>query len=553
MAIVQGRIALLFCCFILLLFVAAGRMLYLGVFRGASLREAARSEQDSYEHVPAPRGTITDRNGAALAISEPAYAVTADPYLIREPYAAAAKLAPLLGESNGTMAAKLSQHTGFVYLAQALGAGRAKRLLNLGLPGVEATAVMTRRYPRGTLAAQALGALGSEGAGLSGIEYSRNSLLAGRAGARLVVRDGLGQPISITTVHSEHAGASTRLTLDANIQQRTEDVLSADASSFHAKQETAIVMEPASGAILAMADWPQVNLEDQTALTPENLQNSAVSLDYEPGSTFKVVAMAAALQEGLITPESAFEVPESIEIGGHVIHDAENHPTETLTASQILARSSNVGEIKIASRVGAESFHRWTGAFGFGARTGIELPGEESGVIPALSRYSGSSMGNLPFGQGEMVTPIQLVSAYAAIADGGVLRAPHIIAAVDGRALSTPAGHRIISAATAAELREILRGPLQPGGTAAGVTVPGYELAGKTGTAEKIDPQTGQYSTSAFIASFIGFAPVSHPKLLAMVVVDEPRSDSIYGGQVAAPAWAEIMSFSLAYLGIAPE
>jgi cell division protein FtsI (penicillin-binding protein 3)/stage V sporulation protein D (sporulation-specific penicillin-binding protein) len=544
---------LLFCCFALLLFIAAGRTVYLGVLRGASLREAARNEQDSYEYVPAARGTVTDRNGAALAISEPADNITADPHLITEPYSTASKLAPLLGESKNAVAAKLSEHTGFVYLAHGLEAGRAKELLDLGLPGVEGVTVMRRRYPRGTLAAQVLGALGSEGEGLSGIEYSRNYLLAGRAGTRRVVRDGLGQPISITTVDREHAGASLRLTLDANIQQRTEDVLSADASVFHPKQETAIVMDPASGAVLAMADWPQVNLEDKAALTPEDLQNSAVSLDYEPGSTFKVVAMAGALQDDSITPESAFEVPESIEIGGHVIHDAESHPTETLTASQILARSSNVGEIKIASRLGAENFHRWTGTFGFGARTGIELPGEESGVIPAPSRYSGSSMGNLPFGQGEMVTPIQLISAYGVIADGGVLRAPHIVAAVDGRTLPIPAGHRIISSATAAELREMLRGPLQPGGTAAEVTVPGYELAGKTGTAEKIDPQTGRYSTSAFIASFIGFAPVTHPKLLALVVVDEPQSGSIYGGQVAGPAWGELMSFALPYLGIAPE
>ncbi|MDE3070609.1 MAG: penicillin-binding protein 2, partial [Acidobacteriota bacterium] len=305
--------------------------------------------------------------------------------------------------------------------------------------------------------------------------------------------------------------------------------------------------------ILAMADWPAVDFATAGTLTTEMLQDRAVSLDYEPGSTFKVVAIGGALQQGLITPQSSFEVPESLELGGHVIHDAESHPTETLTASQILARSSNVGEIRIASLEGAQGFNRWVHEFGFAAPTGIELPGEEGGVVPPVSGYSESSMGNLPFGQGEMVTPIQLINAYAAIADGGVLRPPHVVAAVNGHPHAVPAGRRIISSQTAAQLREMLRGPLQPGGTAAEVSIPGYQLAGKTGTAEKVNPATGEYSKSAFIASFIGFAPVSDPKLLAVVVVDEPQAGSIYGGQVAAPAWGQIMSFALPYLGVAPE
>jgi cell division protein FtsI/penicillin-binding protein 2 len=552
-AAVQRRIGVLFAfCFLALLF-AAGRTAYLGVLRSSSLREAARSEHTTEETTPGQRGTISDREGDALAVSEPAYDISADPYLLRDPLVAATKLAPLLGENESAVLASLSQNTGFVYLAHGLEAARAKQVLALKLPGVEEKEVMRRVYPRGQLAAQVLGAVGAEGDGLSGLEYARNALVGGRPGVRRVVRDGLGEPISIATIHRGRPGASLRLTLDANIQQRTEEVLAADAAVFHAKDLTAIVMEPGSGAILAMADWPPVNFEGAKSLTGEQLQNRAVSLDYEPGSTFKVVAIGGALQQGLITPQSSFEVPESLELGGHVIHDAESHPTEVMTASQILARSSNVGEIKIAGLLGADGFNHWVHTFGFSQPTGIELAGEESGVVPPVSRYTGSSMGNLPFGQGEMVTPIQLVSAYAAVADGGILRPPHIVAAVNGHPVRRSAGQRVISTEAAAELRQMLRGPLQPGGTAAEVSVPGYELAGKTGTAEKVNPQTGEYSKNAFIASFIGFAPVADPKLLGVVVVDEPQAGSIYGGQVAAPAWGQVMSFALPYLGVAPE
>ncbi|HLI33029.1 MAG TPA: penicillin-binding protein 2 [Solirubrobacteraceae bacterium] len=532
---------------------AAARAGYLGILRAAALRRDASSQQVSIETVPAQRGEITDRDGSALAISVPAYNIIADPFLIHEPDAAAAKLAPLLGSSQPKVAEALSQQTGFLYLAQGLEANKAKQVLALGLPGVEAKLAMKRVHPRGTLAGQVLGALSAEGQGLSGVELGFNSVLAGVGGQRRIVRDGLGSPIAISTLRQEQPGRSIALTIDANIQQRTEEVLAADASVFHLHRAAAIVLEAQSGAVLAAASWPPVNLEDQASLSPEALADLPVSFNYEPGSTFKVVAMGGALQEGLITPQSVFEVPEAIEMGGHVIHDAEAHPTEMLTASQILARSSNVGEIKIASLLGAQHFYEWAHRYGFGSAPGVGLPGEEAGVMPEPSSYSGSSMGNLPFGQGEMVTPMQLAAAYEAIADGGILRAPHIIARIGQRAVAPAPGRRILSESAAAQLRQMLKGPLQPGGTAAEVTVPGYQVAGKTGTAEVISSRTGEYSKSRFVASFIGFAPVSTPKVLAVVVSDEPTSGSIYGGQVDAPAWGEILSFALPYLGVAPE
>jgi len=253
-----------------------------------------------------------------------------------------------------------------------------------------------------------------------------------------------------------------------------------------------------------------------------------------------------------VTPETPFDIPDQIQVADRTIHDDTEHAEETLTTAQILAQSSNVGAIKIGMLEGASAFNGWVHRFGFGVPTGVELPGEEGGAVLGLDHYSGSSMGNLPIGQGELVTPIQMASAYSAIANGGILRAPHIVGSVGGRAQALPAPHRVISTTTAAALRRMLQGVLAPGGTASEVSIPGYQLAGKTGTAQKVDPATGQYSEHAYVASFIGFAPASDPKLLCAVIVDEPQAGSIYGGTVAAPAFGQIMSFALPYLGIPP-
>lgn len=558
MAILQRRVGLLLGAFAVLLVLAALRSLYLGTIHSAALRQHAQDEHETIETVPAPRGTITDRNGVVLAVSEPADDVTADPYLIKEPLEAARKLAPLLEESTDSVLAKLSEHTGFVYLAHGLPAKRAREIseLRIGespIEGIEETPVTRRVYPRGTLAAQLLGAVSAAGSGVSGLEYSENSQLSGVQGKREVISDAKGQPVSISETRRERAGKSIELTLDSNIQHRTEQVLAAVGKVFRPKDATAIVMEPRTNAVLAMADWPQVNANYALSGTAESLQNKAVSFDYEPGSTFKIVTFSGALEEGLITPQTPFNVPDQIQVADRTIHDAEEHPEEELTASEILARSSNVGTIKIGGLLGAERFNSWVHRFGFGRTPGTGLPGEEGGIVIPPSKYSGSSMGNLPIGQGEDVTPLQIATAYSVVANGGILRPPHIIARVGGRALPLPAGHRVISATTAAEVRTMMEGVLAPGGTASEVSIPGYQLAGKTGTAEKINAQTGEYSASQMVASFVGFAPAQDPKLLCVVVVDEPQTGSVYGGTVAAPAFGQIMAFALPYLGIAPQ
>jgi cell division protein FtsI/penicillin-binding protein 2 len=548
---VQRRIGLLFGFFFLLLVLAAGRTLYLGELHSGRLRQAARSQQVTYEALPAQRGTITDRNGVDLALSEPAQDISATPYLVKDPLNAARRLAPLLGRDEQGILAKLSEHRGFVYLARSLPADRAQAVAHLKIEGIQGTPTMRRVYPRGTLAAQVLGIVGAEGHGF-GLEYGLAPILAGEAGERRVVSDAIGQPVSISDVRRERPGAEVSLTLDANIQQRSEDVLGAVGRIFHPKDATAIVMDPRTGAILAMANWPQVNANDPGAAPAAALENRAVAFNYEPGSTFKSFTVSGALQEGRITPDTGFEISDQIRVADRTIHDDTEHAGESLTTAQILAQSSNVGAVKIGLLEGASNFSRWVRRFGFGARTDVGLPGEEIGLVPPLARYSGSSMGNLPIGQGESVTPIQMASAYAAIANGGVLRPPHIVRSIDGHATREPAGRRVISAATAAEVRQMLRGVLKPGGTASEVAIPGYALAGKTGTANKVDPLTGEYSKSAYVASFMGFAPASDPKLLCAVIIDEPQSGSIYGGVVAAPAFGQIMGFALPYMGIPP-
>jgi cell division protein FtsI (penicillin-binding protein 3) len=552
LTLVQRRIGGLFGLFFILLVLAGGRTLYLAALKGGSLRKAAATQQLTAEVVPAQRGAITDRNGIDLAVSEPAQDISATPYLVKEPLAAAQKLAPLLGVAQPQVLRDLSERSGFVYLKRALPAKQAHAVMALKIAGIDGAPVMHRVYPRGDLAAQVLGVVGTEGNGLSGLEYSRNALLHGHAGQRHVVSDAIGQPVSITETHPEVAGAPVSLTLDANIQQRTEDVLGAVGKVFSPKDATAIVMDPRTGSILAMANWPQVNANDPSASSPEDLQNRAVSFDYEPGSTFKAVTVAGALQQGLVTPTSSFEIPDQIQVADRTIHDDTEHATESLTTAQILAQSSNVGAIKIGALEGAKDFSSWVTKFGFGKRTGVELPGEEIGQVLPVSHYSGSSMGNLPIGQGQLVTPLQMASAYSAIANGGILRAPHIIQSVGGQAEPEPAGHRVISSQTAASLRQMLEGVLAPGGTASEVSIPGYQLAGKTGTASKVDESTGEYSKSRYVASFMGFAPASNPKLLTAVIVDEPQSGSIFGGTVAAPAFGQIMSFALPYLRIPP-
>ncbi len=549
MAAIDRRVGFLFLGFMVLLALALMRATYLGAFRADALQRAASTQQIVATQIPATRGTITDRNGVQLAISESAADVIADPFLIKNKLAAAQKLAALLHKPMLTVLAQLSRHAGYVPLAHQLPIAQAKQIGQLRIDGITTAPDVKRIYPRSWAASQVLGGVNDNG-GDSGLEYFYNPKLQGTAGERRVVFDARNQPISIDQSKTMKAGKTLKLTLDAALQDQVEQVLAGVGQRYSPKGATAIAMDPQTGAILALANWPRVNANDPGAAPSWADQDQAVQYNYEPGSTFKAITVAGAVQDGAVTPATQMNIPSVLQVADRKIHDAEVHGNETLSVAQILKVSSNIGADEIGMRLGAHRFDYWVRRFGFGARTGVDLPGEQSGIVLHESHYSGSSMGNLPMGQGESVTPIQMATAYSAIANGGVLRPPHIVSAIAGKPTSLPAGHRVISATTSTQLRDMLRGVLADGGTASGADIPGYDLAGKTGTANVV--VNGKYSSSEYIASFIGMVPASDPKLVVAVMVDEPHG-SIYGGSVAAPAFQKIVGWAVPYLGIAPD
>ena len=549
--LIDRRIGLLFLVFVAALGVATLRATWLGAVRAPALKRAAATQQVQTIAMPAPRGTITDRNGAVLAVSEPASDVSATPYLVRRPLAVAAKLAPLLGLDASDVLSKLSEQSGFVYLARRLPATRADQIAKLRIDGITLTPSSRRTYPRNWLAAQVLGSAGDQPRTGTGFEYGSDRILRGQDGIRRVVSDALGQPISIDDERPTIPGKDVQLTLDANLQDKVESVLDGVGQVFRPRSATAIVMDPQTSQILALANWPRVNANDPGGAPPSAQQDLAVGYTYEPGSTFKAITVAGALADHVVAPETPIFVPYELRVADRTLHDAEAHGSETLTVADVLKQSSNIGAVQIALMMRAHRFAQWVDRFGFGRPTGVALPGEEQGIVPTYARYSGSSIANLPIGQGQAVTPMQMMEAYAAIANGGILRTPQIVRSVDGRAVREAPGRRVISPAAAASVRDMLRGVLAAGGTASEASIAGYDLAGKTGTAQKVDPD-GQYSRTRYVASFMGFAPASNPRLLVAVVVDEPQG-AIYGGQVAAPAFQKIVAFALPYLGIRPS
>ncbi|MDP4603728.1 MAG: penicillin-binding protein 2 [Solirubrobacteraceae bacterium] len=554
MPLIERRIGLLFASFFVLLAIAGLRVCYLGLVKGPGLANAAAAQQVAVAKLPAERGTITDHNGVPLASSIPADDISATPYLIKDPVATANRLAPLIGVPANKLVTDLARRdTGFVYLARHVPAGAADKIRALKIDGIDFAPGALRTYPRGALAAQVLGVVGVDGNGLFGLEYAHDKVLRGRDGEQRRVLDGGRQAIETRDIKRAVPGAAMALSLDAEIQLKAEEVLQSVADEYRPKGATAIVTNPKTGAVLAMANWPKVDANDPGSAPAEAVQNRSLGMTFEPGSTFKAFTVAAALEDKKVEPDTSFNLAPSIQVADRVIGESHERGWVTLDTGGILAQSSNVGAIMVGQRLGAKRFSQWVNKFGFGQPTGVDLPGEERGLITPLEEYSGSSMGNMPIGQGQLVTPLQMVSAYGAIANGGKLLTPRVVNSVNGKPTAgADDGERIISAKTAATVREMLTGVFQPGGTASEVAIPGYELAGKTGTANKIDPATGTYSDSQYVASFVGMAPAADPELLISVVVDEPQGD-IYGGSVAAPAFGKIAAFALPYLRIAPK
>jgi cell division protein FtsI (penicillin-binding protein 3) len=549
---IDRRLGLLFCGFLLVFSFAVARSFWLQGVRGGDLRAEARSQQVTQVTIPGQRGRVLDRSGKVLAASEDAADVIATPYQVENPGQTALRLHDILGAPTPDLVSKLADRSsGFEYLARKVDASVAARVKKLDITGISTVPTSRRLYPQGELASQVIGAVGTDNEGLTGLEHSENGVLGGGNGEQDVVHDALGQPLRMETVKPASVGDDIETTIDAAIQGKTEQALTQAAEHYQAKGATAIVMNPNTGEVLAMANWPGFDPNDLQAASPEELENRATGFTYEPGSTFKAFTVASALSDHVVTPRSSFYLPSEIHVYDRTIGEAEPRPPVTLTTAQILAQSSNVGAVTIGMREGADRFSQWINRFGFGQPTGIDFPGEERGIVPARDDYSGSTMGNLPIGQGLAVTPMQMAAAYSAIANGGILRRPTLIKSVGGQPVDRNADpHRVISARVAAQLRRMLEGVLEPGGTASAVSVPGYVLAGKTGTAQKVE--NGTYSDTDYVASFVGFAPAQRPKLLVAVVVDQPLYVH-FGGAVAAPVFGEIASFALPYLGISPH
>jgi cell division protein FtsI/penicillin-binding protein 2 len=550
MRVIERRIGLLFAAFLCCFLVIACRAFWLQGVQGAKLASEAVSQQTQSIPLPSLRGSVLDRHGNALVASEDAATIFAVPAEVTKPALAAEKLAPILDLPESNVLSKLTAETTYSVLAHKVELPTAQRIERLELQGIGDDPDSRRTYPQGELAAQVVGSVGAENEGLGGLELGQESVLHGTDGERQIVLDAKGEPIRLETAQEAENGEDIQLTLDPAIEEKTEQALAEVGETYAPKGATAIVMDPRNSHILAMANWPPVDPSDLSGASPEDLINQATGFTYEPGSTFKAFTVSAALEEKEVTPETSFYLPSQLHVADRIIEDAEARPPVTLTVAQILAESSNVGAATIGLGLGSKLFSRWINRFGFGRPTGVEFPAEEQGIVPALDEYSGSTMGNLPIGQGLAVTPMQMMAGYQAIANGGILRRPQLIQKIGDETVHEPKGHRVIDAGVAAQVREMLEGVLEAGGTASAVSVPGYTLAGKTGTAEVAE--NGTYSETKYVASFIGFAPAQDPQLLVSVIVDQPQGD-IYGGSVAAPAFGKIAAFALPYLGVPTE
>jgi cell division protein FtsI (penicillin-binding protein 3) len=549
--LVNRRIRLLLAVLVLAFAGTLARAVWLQGVRAASLSRMAASQHRETVAIPAGRGTIFDRTGLQLAIGEQDTTVYADPRQIHDPRAVALVAGHALGIPPAKLYPELADKThGFVYLARKADPAKASALAKQEISGLGFYPEERRTYPQGTVGSQVLGYAGVDNHGLAGLELQLDKTLSGTAGKETIVQDPFGRAIDVVSQTPEREGRSAFVTIDHTIQANAELILRQTVQQWGAKSATAIVLDPHTGAVLAMAVQPGYDA-NRFAKVPARLQANHAVLDvYEPGSTFKLVTVAGVLSERLVSPSTAFTLPYAIRVADRIVHDAEKRGTERLTVAQILSHSSNVGAITLAEKLGKERLAAWITKFGFGRPTGIDFPGESQGIVLPVDRWSGSTIGNVPIGQGIGVTAIQMASVYGAMANRGVWVQPHLVDHLSGTAKPKVKRRRLVTPGVAAELKTMLENVVSEGtGTLA--AVPGYTVAGKTGTAQKPDGRGG-YSSSRYVASFVGMVPASRPQLVILVMVDEPHG-AIWGGVVAAPAFSQIAQFDMQYLEVAPD
>ena len=548
----------------------SARLVYLQVSRHDKLvARAQQQQQDAIEISPA-RGAVLDREERELARTIDTTSVFVAPDEFRKDKkdteaqiteaieCTALSLASLLDLDQKTVFNQINEarNSGrrFLWIARRIALDKAQSLEAMALTGVHTRKEPKRFYPNGSLAANVLGFVGLDGKGLAGIEQVYNEKITGEPGKIFIEKDSLGRAYESTEVPGR-PGQTVVLTIDQSIQYQAEAALTTAIEQSGAKAGTAIVLDPHTGDILALANAPTFDPNNAGAASPAARNNWALQNIYEPGSTFKIVAFSAAIEKGLAKPDDHIDCQMgAITVAKRVIHD--HHPFGRLTITEALAKSSNVAAIKLGLRVGDPTMHEYITRFGFGSRTGIELPGETAGIVRPVSRWQPSSIGSVAIGQEVGVTPLQMVSAFGALANDGVRIAPHLIREIrnaSGAPVYRPnlEQRRVISQETARALRGMLEG-VTLNGTAKKAQLDGYTAAGKTGTAQKIDPKTKTYSTTKFVASFVGFAPVNNPAVVIIVVIDEPGG-AYHGGDVAAPVFRQIAEGILPDMGVIPD
>ncbi|WP_318835992.1 penicillin-binding protein [Desulfuromonas versatilis] len=519
-----------------------------------------RAERQHQKVIPLTprRGTIFDRNGEELALSIEVDSIYVQPRQVTDPAAAARALSGVLSMSAASLKAKLSSGKSFLWLKRQVTPRESELVRALEIAGVGFTKEHRRFYPNSEQGAQVIGFTGVDPKGLEGVELKYDAEILGQSGYLVTERDALGRGIGSgeVVIEGQNQGSNLQLTIDKNIQYIAEKELAAGVREANAKAGTVVVLDPMTGEVLAMASQPDFNPNAFYKYRPNQWRNRAICDTFEPGSTLKLFMMAAALNEGLVRMDQKIYCENGVfKVGGKVIHD--HHKYKDLSVLEILKYSSNIGSAKIGKMLERERLYRYLTDFGFGQNTGIDLPGEVPGLLRRPSQWFEIDLAAISFGQGMTITALQLARATAAIANGGYLMDAPVVSKVtdhEGRVLtSNPprAIKRVVSEDVARQVREMMTTVSEEGGTGTLAAVPGFRVAGKTGTAQKVDPVTGGYSVDKRVASFVGFVPAENPRLVILSVIDEPEGKT-YGGLVAAPVFSRIASQSLRYLKVAP-
>jgi cell division protein FtsI (penicillin-binding protein 3) len=546
--------ACLACAFVVLL----GRLTYLQIWKHEEYSRLAENQHAKTVPLRPKRGPILDRTGQALAVSSRADTLYVTPSKVEDAPRLAARLAPILGEPSREVARRLTVTKKFAPVRRRLTPDMARAVRELKDPSLTLVEDSLRLYPNRELAAQLVGFEGAEGKGLAGMEQAWDAHLAGVEGRAVVERDALGREVTGAPIvlKPSVAGQGIVLTIDATIQYLAEKEVDAAWRRTRAKAAMAVAMDPRTGEILAMAIRPTYNPNAFGTATDDDRRARAVTDPFEPGSTFKVIMAASALEEGVIHPtDRIYGENGAITVANATIHDWKKYGW--LTFSEVLQNSSNVGSIKVGMMLGKERYYKYITGFGFGAPTNLGLPGESRGQLRAPSQWSGLSLATMSIGQEISVTAVQMVSAFAAVANGGRLMQPQIIRAVlDGqgrevRSFEPIAVRQVISPDTARTLTEMMVNVVR-NGTGHNAAIPGYDVAGKTGTAQKMDPATKRYSRAPGVLSFVGFVPADDPRLAMIVLLDEPKNEK-WGSEAAAPIFSAIGRETLRYLNVAPR